>query len=217
MEVLYADCCWVQLVNTSLDKLPLVASRGFTPEIQREMASINTGHRFSQEIVGLGHKIIIPDLSHDNNHDLSVFEKAGFCSLIAVPIMTYRIHGILGVAYRVRRKFDNDFPNLIAVIANLIGMAFSKFRLDQQPIEKQNQLSVNQPLPLESIVISRDTQGVAVKSGEIVDIVHIDESEPKGHNGDFHDHVRRMRAFIGSHKPGNSKGQSLHRNPTRHT
>ena len=181
--------------------MPMVASRGFTPVLQREMASLNAGHRFSQEIVGFGHKIIIPDLSHDNNQDLSVFEKAGFCSLVAVPVMTYRIHGVLGVAYRVRKKFDDDFPDLIVVIANLIGMAFTKFRLNQQPVEKQNQLSTSQPLRLESIVISRDTQSVAVKSGDTLDIARTDESETRGHNGDFHEHVRKMRAFIGSHKP----------------
>jgi transcriptional regulator with GAF, ATPase, and Fis domain len=189
------------LVNGSSDKLPLVASRGFTPDIQREIASLNKGHRFSQEIVGFGHKIIIPDLSHDNNQDLSIFEKAGFCSLVAVPVMTYRIYGVLGVAYRVRKKIDDDFPDLIAVIANLIGMAFNKFRLNEQPIGKQQPLSTSHPLRLESILISRDTQGVAVKSGDTADIGRTDESETRGHNGDFHDHVRRMRAFIGSHKP----------------
>jgi hypothetical protein len=78
------------------NKLPLAACRGFTTEMRREMASMDLKHRFGNEIAGLGHKIMISNLSQDGNYNIPVFEKEGFCSLIAVPIMTYRIHGVMG-------------------------------------------------------------------------------------------------------------------------
>lgn len=118
----------------------MVSFRGFTPEIQREMALMNMNHCFGREIVGLGHKIIITNLSRDGSYGMAMFERAGFCSLIAVPIMTYKLHGIMGAAYRDRKRFSNDFSQLLAVIANLLGMALNKCLLKEQTPEGEDSL-----------------------------------------------------------------------------
>lgn len=196
-ELLNTDCCWIQLVSLGSAKLPVVACRGFTPDMRREMASMNLGHRFSNEIIGLGHSIAIPKLSQDGNYGIPVFEKSGFRSLVAVPIMTYRIHGVIGVAYRVRRKFSEDFTQLLAVIANLIGMSLNKSMLYQQLVAKQKQPVIS---PLESSAQSRDNQNTAVKPEDVADTGPRHQSETKKSSGDFQKHIYRMRVFHSSHQ-----------------
>lgn len=87
-------------------------------------------HDFSEQIIGLGHKVVIPDLNNDGLYGLSSFRNAGFRWLVAVPLMTYRVHGILGIASRNRKTFQKETAELIMVIAGLIGNALSKANLE---------------------------------------------------------------------------------------
>jgi hypothetical protein len=168
--------------------------------MRREMASMDLGHCFSNEIVGQGHKIIVNNLSKDGNYDIALFEKAGFRSLIAVPIMTYRIHGIMGVAYRVRKRFNRDFPELLTVIANLIGMSLNKSMLHKRTIEKEKQSGTGNPPPLESSMKNSDTQSVPIESEKAGDNSPVPQSETKQTSEEFQDHIHRMRTFKRSHK-----------------
>jgi transcriptional regulator with GAF, ATPase, and Fis domain len=194
------DCCWVQLVTLGSKKLPLAASRGFTPAMRREMAAIDLEHRLSNEIIGLGHRVIIPNLSRDGRYDISFLKKAGFYSLIAVPIMTYRVHGMMGLAFRVRRRFDKDFTDLIAVIANLLGMALNKSALHKQIMPKEKPAGSSQPVPPESGEDSHETPKVTVTSEKPPDITPEDKSDEKESRGDFGEHSRRMKIFRRSHR-----------------
>ncbi|MGD9143236.1 MAG: GAF domain-containing protein, partial [Dehalococcoidia bacterium] len=136
---LKTDCCWVQLVNFGTEKLPLIASLGFTPEMYQEMDLLDKEHVFSHEVVGLGHNIVISSLQRDGQYNIPVFRKSGFKSLLAVPIMTYRVHGILGIGYRSRMKFNDEFTHLVNVIANLLGMSLHKSNLNRQWLQKDQQ------------------------------------------------------------------------------
>jgi signal transduction protein with GAF and PtsI domain len=201
-EVLGLDCCWIQLVTLGSEKLPLIACRGFTPTMRREMASIDMGHRLSNEIIGLGHRVVIPNLNRDGRYDISLFKKAGFYSLIAVPIMTYRVHGIMGVAFRTRKRFDKDFSDLITVIANLIGMALNKSVLTKQitPKEKPKLAVSSQTVQLEPVKDKPDIQVAAAASEKPPEIVTEKKSEAKVSRGDFIEHTRRMKIFRKSHR-----------------
>ena len=195
------DCCWVQLVRLGSGKLPLSACRGFTQEMQREMASIDMEHRFSHEIVGLGHQVIINNLSRDGNYNIPVFERAGFCSLVAVPIMTYRVHGILGMAYRDRKKLGRDYTELIAVIANLIGMSLNKTMLNKQPRELPKQPYPSNRINLTSGAKRHDAPSTAAEPENIMDTRERQQSEKKKKRSeDFQEHARRMKTFNDYHK-----------------
>ena len=196
---LKTDCCWIQLVNSGNDKLPLVTSLGFTADMNREMNLLDKEHRFSHEIVGLGHNIVIPSLNRDGKYDIPVFRKAGFHSLLAVPIMTYRIHGILGIGYRSRMKFTDDFTHLITVIANLLGMSLHKSNLSKQWIQK------SQPDVIVPDAIESDNQ-VSEDNIRLKKVSRESENRPvqsdkkKAHRKIFSDHDRNMKLFNESHK-----------------
>lgn len=120
------DCSWIQ-VTSPFSQYPHLASfRNFTDEIHYEMSRIDLNNYFIEQIVGLGNKIVVPNLNMKDDHILAVFRKAGFHSLIAVPITTYRVLGIMGVAFRKKRNFSKDYINLIVLVSNLVGMAISK-------------------------------------------------------------------------------------------
>ena len=167
--------------------------------MRREMATIDLEHRLSNEIIGLGHRVVIPNLSRDGRYDISFLKKAGFYSLIAVPIMTYRVHGMMGLAFRVRRRFDKDFTDLIAVIANLLGMALNKSALHKQIVPKEKPAGSSQPAQPDSGEDSREIQKVTAIAEKPLDISPENKSEEKGSRGDFGEHTRKMRVFRKSH------------------
>ena len=135
-ENLNIDCSWIQ-VTSPFSQYPHLASfRNFTDEIHHEMSRIDLNNYFIEEVVGLGNKIVVPSLNMQDAHILAIFRKAGFRSLISVPITTYRVLGIMGVAYRKKRTFSKDYINLIVLISNLVGMALSKNMMIEHTIRQ---------------------------------------------------------------------------------
>ena len=190
----------MQLVTLGSKKLPIVACRGFTPTMRREMASVDLEHRLSNEIIGLGHRVVIPNLNRDGRYQIPLFKKAGFYSLIAVPIMTYRVHGIMGMAFRVRRRFDRDFSDLITVIANLLGMALNKSALHKQIVPKEKPADSSKPDLPESEGDKPVIQTVTAAPEKPPDIALETKSEEKESSGVFGEHTRKMKVFRKSHR-----------------
>jgi transcriptional regulator with GAF, ATPase, and Fis domain len=176
-----------------------VASLGFTPEMKRDLGRLDKKHRFSHEIIGLGHRIIIPSLNRDGKYDIPLFRKPGFRSLIAVPIMTYRIHGILGAAYREKTKFSQDFTELLAVIANLIGMSLHKSMLHRQMLPKKP--AVEDTHKKGGPVAKTPEDGTTGDNpGKDIKNPPGPGGKKKAQGGNFHDHNRSMKLFTESHQ-----------------
>jgi hypothetical protein len=126
-QVLGVDCCWIQTISDRKHKkLNLAAERGFSPEMRQEIGTMDLSHSFSEQIIGLGHKIIIPDLSNDGLYGIPSFKNTGYKWLVAVPLMTYRAHGILGTASRNRKLLKKETADLIMTIAGIIATSLSK-------------------------------------------------------------------------------------------
>ncbi len=201
IDILGVDCCWVQLVSHGSNKLSLIACRGFDSDMKREVSLMDAGHLFGNEIVGLGNRIVIPDLSQDGRYSISTFEKAGFSSLIAMPIMTYKIHGIMGFAYRVRKKFNKDFSDFLAVVANLIGMALNKSMLHKLTLARESESNKDNPLVEAAAASDCDLQDSPAFAAEVA--VDIGQGSPGIRDGGvnaFREHNQRMRIFSESHR-----------------
>lgn len=162
------------------------------------MNLLHRDHRFSREIIGLGHKIIIPSLNRDGKYNIPIFEESGFKSLLAVPIMTYRIHGILGMAFSSKMKFSDDFVQLLDVIANLIGMSLQKSMMNEpfiqerpaEPASSDITIPDNIKADIASITSSLD------KYFKTTPEIKADKHE----DNQFQDHDRSMRLFSESHQ-----------------
>ncbi|MFC2032970.1 GAF domain-containing protein [Chloroflexota bacterium] len=150
LEKLKVDCCWIQLIDMENQRLSLVAHRGFTPDMKLQIVSSNLESSLGMRVAGLGQKIIIPDLNKDGVYGLSAFQQAGYVSLLTVPIETYRIHGIIGVASSNKQHFDKEFAELLSVIGGLVGMALNKALLylksrDEVPSGSTSSVPDNSP------------------------------------------------------------------------
>jgi hypothetical protein len=133
IQVLEIDCCWIQTINDrNRKKLSLSAERGFSPEMKREITDMEMDDTLSEQIIGLGHKVVVTDLASDGVYGLPSFNEAGYKWMVAVPLMTYRVHGILGTASRSRKALKRDTPDLVMVIAGLIAASLSKAELARQ-------------------------------------------------------------------------------------
>lgn len=148
-------CCWVQRVNPADHRLLLASHRGFTRRMIWELDSSDSGWHFNDLVSRYGHKVAIPDLSAQSEINLKSFCMAGYRSLVAVPITTYRIGGILGMASRQEKQFGQDAAQLLAVVAGMVGTALEKAELlerasnngrkDEETAQKKLQKST--PLP----------------------------------------------------------------------
>lgn len=104
------------------------------------MTHMSKDHPLFREVLGLGNRIIIPNLCMDGAYGMSVFEKAGFCSLVAVPITTYKVLGILGAADKKKRRFGNDIAQLLSVIASLVGVSLTKTSIMQPVLPEKTKM-----------------------------------------------------------------------------
>jgi transcriptional regulator with GAF, ATPase, and Fis domain len=186
-QVLKTECCWVQTINTRKRTLSLAAQRGFSQEMKNEMTSLDMGHRFSEQVIGLGNEIVIPDLCLDGLYGLSSFSKAGFKWLVAAPLMTYRVHGVLGIASRNKKRFYKETADLTKVIAGLIGTALNKAWLSQKPATPEKT-----PPAQEKITPPVDASAPAQPPSET--------PPPPAREGAFHKHANKMKSFRSSHR-----------------
>jgi signal transduction protein with GAF and PtsI domain len=198
-QVLKTECCWIQTVDTRQRVLSLAAYRGFSPEMKHEITRMDTDHRFSQQIIGLGNEVVIPDLANDGLYGLSSFREAGFKWLVAAPLMTYRVHGILGIASRKKKRFYKQTSELTKVIAGLIGTALNKAWLAQKPAVREK------PAPAK---VEKTPENEAVPQEEKLNTNEQpdspapapDKPSTKTTEGTFHKHARKMKSFRSSHR-----------------
>ena len=198
-QVLAVDCCWIQTISDrKYKKLVLAAERGFSPEMRQDIAMMDMSSSFSEQIIGMGHKIIIPDLSNDGLYGLPSFRTTGYKWLVAVPLMTYRAHGILGIASRNRKLLKKDTADLIMVIAGLIATSLSKAHLSHQspaPEKPASDLAREVKEELKTTGKKPETP-VNIKAP-----VNPQQSKhAKRPDGAFHNHARKMEQFRKSHR-----------------
>ena len=194
VRALGTECCWVQTINGDKRSLQLAAERGFNAEIRREVSALDITRGFGRQVVGLANGIVIPDLSRDGRYGLSAFGAAGYRWLVAVPLMTYRVHGVLGIASRDKKRLRKETPDLALVIAGLIGTALNRAGLSAEPPapEKSRQPApgaVSLP-PAASPPVKPPVADISSSQPELSP-----KNKPKPPGGAFPDHAYKMNAF----------------------
>jgi len=199
-QVLKIECCWIQTINDRKHtQLLLAAERGFSDKMRLEVSSMDTTHGFTERIIGLGHNIVIPDLYNDGVYGLSSFRTAGYRWLVAAPLMTYRVHGVLGIASRDKKLLHKETADLVMVIAGLIGTALNKTYLFQK--------SVTPAKPVDSMVneIKQESAKPDLELKVPLDASTSpnpasDKKPALPAEGTFKSHTRKMDKFRESHR-----------------
>jgi hypothetical protein len=163
METLDIHCSWIQLSGQSGTNPYLASHRNFTEDMLHDMTHMNKDHPLFIEVLGMGNRIVIPNLFLDGAYGMSAFERAGFCSLVAVPITTYKVIGILGAADEKKRRFGNDIAQLLSVIASLVGVSLTKTSTPQT-VQPETTLPSVSLEPLETNIAPETATDTAVQS-----------------------------------------------------
>ncbi len=139
-EFLLIDCCWVQLLNDQSGALELVAHRGFTPEMQQEIASMKLGQSLTGQVALSGQPIVIPDIAADTRYNPVSPTKTGLQSLAAVPIKSKgKTRGVVGAASSARDQFTKGMVELLTVLGNHISIALDKADFYHETRAKEEQ------------------------------------------------------------------------------
>jgi GAF domain-containing protein len=197
-QVLGIECCWVQTISATKRSLHLAGERGFTSEMRREIAALDIGHSIGRQVVGLGTGVIVPDLSRDGRYGLKSFQAAGYKWLVAAPLMTYRVHGVLGIASRYKKRLRKETADLAMVIAGLIGTALNKADLYRESqIPEKPQKSPHQENPQDLVDPQRKIPPVTEKTA--TPHPPSEENAVKPKENAFHKHAHRMKTFRRQH------------------
>jgi signal transduction protein with GAF and PtsI domain len=193
-QVLGIECCWVQTIDARKRSLHLAAERGFSSEMRREIASVDINHNFVKQIIGLANSIVIPNLSANGRYSLSSFRAAGYRWLVAAPLMTYRVHGVLGVASRHKKRLRKETADLVTVIAGLIGTALNKAGLSRESTTPKKPETTPDKESRPDLI---KTKGEIPSSTDISTAPHdLPEGDAeKPAEGAFPKHAHKMKAF----------------------
>ena len=214
-NLLRVDYGWVQMVDSEDHDLQLIASRGSTAEMARVVGWFDSHASLGERVV-VGSKVVIPDLSRNSADGLASFALAGFRSLIAVPIRTYRTRGVIGVASRTRDHLDAEVGELLMTIAGLVGATLNVAELGSIALDGEKQRLIEGRLEAEPGIDKDRSRNVFTTGSESAtpddnDIEHPDEVVTEGpkaredNTGDgrtFGDHSRSMSTFRRTHRKG---------------
>ncbi len=194
VQALEIECCWVQTINTAERSLHLAAERGFSSEMRREIAAMEIDRGFGRQVVGAGNGIVIPELSRDGRYGLSSFRVAGYRWVVAAPLMTYRVHGLLGVASRHKKRLRKETADLVTVIAGLIGTALNKAGLSRElAVPEKPEKSPDKESHPDLINSGGEIPSSTVKLTDPRELPSENASIPA--EGAFRKHAHKMKAF----------------------
>lgn len=161
------------------------------------MAAMDLNHPLAREVIGIGTSVTIADLNRNGHLGMSMFAESGFVALIAVPIITYRVHGILGVVYRTRKRFTKDDIYLVTAVASIIGLALNKFTSLKQTDDGQGTKS----LPSSTILAEENAiKQPMLSESEIITDKEQPQVIPTNNGEEYKEHLHKMTSFRNSHR-----------------
>lgn len=212
LNLLRVDYGWVQMVDSEDHALQLVASRGSTAEMTRVVGWSDSHANLGERVV-VGSKVVVPDLSRNSTDGLASFNRAGFRSLVAVPIRTYRTQGVIGVASRTENHLDAEMAELLMTIAGLVGATLNVAELGSITLDGAKQRFIESRLEAEPGIAKDRSRSVSTTGSGLAtpndnDIEYPNEvvteglktrEDNAGEGVTFGDHSRSMSAFRRTH------------------
>jgi hypothetical protein len=129
-----------------------------------------------------------------------MFAEAGFITLIAVPIITYRVQGIMGIVYRTRKSLTKDDTDLVTAVASIMGLALSKCTSLKQLDDRQRKPGTK-VVPSKPIPAGKDEmKSPALPGSETITSKEQQQTDLTRDSEAYKKHLLRMRAFSNSHR-----------------
>ncbi len=177
IEVMETEAGGIRLLDQETGELPIVSSRGLSPEHIEEVKCRRVGEGIVGEVAQSGKPQVVKDVSRDPRVlSPSVMEKGGFNTFAVVPLRAKDvIVGTLGVITRRHRDFTPEDMDLLAALGDQIGVAVENSRLYTNLARRARELeavhaiaaTVNRPGELNRILEEGLKQTLAVTGLEM--------------------------------------------------
>jgi len=136
LEVLDLDVGWIQLLNEEEQTLSLVAYRGFSRDLLREMAHLRVGEGLTGQVAQSGQRVVLDEARQEPRHLIQPGQHEKVYALAAVPIMAKdKVAGVLGVLSLAPHQLGSRAVELLASVGHQIGLAIDNTRLARQASE----------------------------------------------------------------------------------
>jgi signal transduction histidine kinase len=147
IETLNFDASWIYIVDPSQEQLELRAFKGLDEQSASGLDQPESSARLNERILTTGERLILEEYENETEHnqpDSRNGPGAGqFASLAGFPIKAKeRVIGVLHLASKEKRHLATDELQLIASIAQEIGVAADNAQLFEQVNSKTQELSL---------------------------------------------------------------------------
>ncbi len=144
------DACWVHLFNPELEKLELVAHRGFTEQMVKEMSWLRLGQSFPGKVALSEEPLVNHNVHFGEGSPYNGSTKASLRCFVASPMISRnRVFGVIGLGSRNPNSFTNHELKLLSIVGLGAAMVADRTYLlhsrdETEKVERLSALSQEQ-------------------------------------------------------------------------
>jgi len=118
------DACWVHLFNSEREELELIAHRGFTRQMIKEIGSLSLGQGLAGKVALLKEPLISPTMYPGKEPPHATPVKTSLCCFIAAPMISRNnIFGVIGLGSTNANNFTVHDLKMLSIIGSSIAVA----------------------------------------------------------------------------------------------
>lgn len=138
VNLMAADAGGILLWDEKMTGLRYRAYRGLSPEFVAGVAGLRPGEGIAGRVAASGEPIVVDDIALDERVTRQVVRESGLHSFASIPLKAKeQIVGVMNVARRDLRPFDERDVQLLLAIGHQVGVAVENARLWEELKEKE--------------------------------------------------------------------------------
>ncbi len=138
VDLMAADAGGILLWNEKMTGLTYQAYKGLSPEFVAGVADLRRGEGIAGRVAESGEPIVVEDIATDERVTRQIVRESGLHSFASIPLKAKEeIVGVMNVARRDFRPFDERDVQLLLAIGHQVGVAVENARLWEELKEKE--------------------------------------------------------------------------------
>lgn len=139
LKLMTADAGGILLWDSRMTGLSYRAQRGLSEEFVQGVSRLKRGEGIAGRVAASGEPIVVEDIAVDERITREVVRRSGLHSFASIPLKAKeQIVGVMNVARRNRRPFDERDVQLLLAIGHQVGVAVENARLWEELKQKEH-------------------------------------------------------------------------------
>jgi signal transduction histidine kinase/putative methionine-R-sulfoxide reductase with GAF domain len=145
LEVIKVEAGGIYFLDEKAQTLNIAVHRGLSPQLSREIDTLQVGEGFSGSVIQSGRSLVVRDVSTDPRLTRIAVRSEGFHSLAVVPLTSRdQARGTLFAMTHGQREFSDQEIQLLESIGHQVGAAIENARLYEDTRSQVAQLTALQ-------------------------------------------------------------------------